>query len=98
MKLYQRRCTQPLKWLLALVVFLLAMTVTFTDVYGIEGTGSPNGGTRDGSTGKPGGTGDQLNTGDDNPPPTAVPEPGTFILLAGGLGALYAVRHLRKRK
>jgi len=98
MKLYQRRCTQPLKWLLALVVFLLAMTVTFTDVYGIDKNTPPNTGNGNKPGEKSGGSNDGLTTGNDNPAPTAVPEPGTFILLAGGLGALYAVRRLRKQK
>lgn len=35
MTVYSKKETHPLKWLVALIIFILAMTVTFDDVYGI---------------------------------------------------------------
>jgi len=77
-----------------MIVFALAMGVTFSDVYGLDGTvtigadnsdqgladgnPSPNGDDTDGST-------------------TAIPEPTTLLLLAGGLSALYVIRRRKNR-
>ena len=97
MTVYQRKCTQPLKWLFALVIFVLAMTVTFSDVYGIDKNTTANSGGGNTVGDKSDDSNGGLTTGNDNPAPTAVPEPSTFILLASGLGALYAVRRIRNR-
>ena len=94
MTVYKRKPSQPLKWLVAMIVFALAMGVTFSDVYGLDGTvtigadnsdqgladgnPSPNGDDTDGST-------------------TAIPEPTTLLLLAGGLSALYVIRRRKNR-
>lgn len=98
MTLYRHRQTQPLKWLVALIVFALTMGVTFTDVYGYDGTSSPT--TNDGSQpnsddtrlGNEGSSAQSSSTS-----PTVVPEPTTLILLAGGLSALYVARRQRKK-
>ena len=34
MTVYRKRDSQPLKWLVAAIVFLLGLMVTMTDVYG----------------------------------------------------------------
>ena len=95
MTVYMKRNHASAKWLVALIVFLLALGITFTDVYGY-------------TPGNGGGSGNNHNNCDqqnlkpnnpnspDNPPPTAIPEPTTLLLLGGGLGAMYAVRRWRK--
>lgn len=97
-------------WFVGVIVFIMAMTITFADVYGLNhfdfnkpsqtgNTSSNDGSNTDGSW--------QINpnTAEDpfpeSPIPTtspepnpAIPEPGTLILLSLGIGALAA----RKRK
>jgi len=100
MTLYKSRPSQPLKWVVALIIFIMAMCITFSDVYGTPGNGgndvtvTKDGGSSDNS----GGSGGNLGTSNDDPSPVAVPEPSTLLLLAGGLSALYVVRRLRKQK
>lgn len=36
MTVYTKNESQPLKWLVALIVFILAMTITFDDAYGVS--------------------------------------------------------------
>jgi len=100
MTLYKSRPSQPLKWAVALIIFIMAMCITFSDVYGTPGNAGDNGTvTQDGSSAdNSGGSNGNLGTGDDDPSPVAVPEPSTLLLLAGGLSALYVVRRLRKQK
>ncbi len=86
MTVYKRNSTQPLKWLLGIVVFVLAMTVTFTDVYGTETVGA-------GSDNTSVGAGNQ--SADTCPEP--VPEPTTLILLGSGLSAMYLARRRRNK-
>lgn len=80
---YRRPEGQTLKWLLALIVFILVMTMTFDEVFG----GDPSGRIDNGASATQGG---------DEAAPSAVPEPTTLILLGGGLGALYLARRRRK--
>ena len=106
----QRRHSSP--WVIGIVVFVLAMAITFADVYGIDRFIS----------GRPGQTNEipviedspqtptasmQLPTatvcGDDYSPttpttvqPPAVPEPTTILLLTTGCGILLATRRKLK--
>lgn len=97
MNLYHRRSSQPLKWVVALLVFVVAMCFTMTDVYGNPPDGRIGGG-KDQSNDGGNGSGGSLATNDNPDSCTAVPEPATLVLLAGGLGALYAARRFRKEK
>lgn len=99
MTVYQKKKTPSLKWLVALIVFLLAMGITFADVYGYTNTTTITKHRGDQpidhkNVKNSGGSACQVDA--DNPPPAAIPEPTTILLLAGGLGAMYAVRRWRK--
>jgi hypothetical protein len=85
MTLYKRRPTQPLKWLVAIIVFALALGFTLTDI-----TGNTGGTDTDRI--------EQPAAGGDDATASAVPEPNTLILLVGGLSALYLVRRRRYKK
>ena len=74
MMIYMRNNRHRFKWMLAFVVFVLVMTVTFDDVYGVNTDRQfPD-------------YVDHSSTG--TSPPPEVPEPATLILLASGLVAL----------
>jgi len=169
MKVYKRKESNPMKWVLAAALFVGVMTFTMGEVYGYpttmnhqkpgyqsnddgdhsfdsidqskRGGGKHGGGGRDGGDGgrdggyngggghdggdgghdggynggggHDGGDGGGRDGGDhngggsngggcdgggshDNPKPSAVPEPGTMMLMATGLGSLYFMRKTRK--
>ena len=98
MTYYQEKQSQPFKWLLAIVVFILAMTITFSDVYGIwvpdnqeQTTSEKVKHTQDYSnqTVEP----DQ----DTETVPPQIPEPATLILLGSGLAAMHVLRRRRRK-
>ena len=99
---------QPFRWLLALVIFILAMTITLAEVQGLSvpsgsdagwrNTGSgrnfQTGGSLDSRTADAGSDHEQAVTQDN---PGVVPEPGTLLLMGTGLGlAFWAARRRRK--
>jgi len=106
---YKNRKNASLKWILGLIVFVLAMTITFSDVSGFSfPTGRGNSGYTGGNGSNGGGDATPSYLGNQRefdspdrspekttPPPPQVPEPGTIILLGSGLVGLWAARRRR---
>ncbi len=106
MTVYKEQRSHGLKLVLAIVVFILAMTVTFSDVYGV---GVPMSGKH---SSRPSVSYTPVTTSQNSPPatdyvysypmedydrggqdpedpsPEGVPEPGTLLLMALGVGVL----------
>lgn len=89
MTVYRKRKTGSLKWLLAIIVFVLGLTVTFSDVEGSSITDN----TCECCDQHEYGTSSSNNT----TPTTlaAQTETPALILLAGALGAMYSIRQKR---
>ncbi len=94
----ETKVSHPFKWIVALIVFMLAMGVTFSDAHGFN---FPKGGTPSGPDGTTSSeftydisalTPDIGVTNSNCEDPPAVPEPTTLILMASGLAGLYLAR------
>lgn len=108
MTVYQKDRYQPIKWLLAIIVFILAMTFTLEEAEGFNLPKSMQSQvtTVNQTTDKFAiEEFDYINSGiseigantysDSQQPVTPVPEPSTIIILAIGIGALRVVRKVR---
>jgi hypothetical protein len=98
MRKTQTKASHPFKWIIALLVFMLALGVTFSDVHGfnfVKG-GTPTG--PDGTITSQHAydmtalTHDVHVTNHHSDDPPAVPEPTTLILMATGLAGIYLAR------
>ncbi|MFH2048156.1 MAG: PEP-CTERM sorting domain-containing protein [bacterium] len=105
MKIYKEKQSQPLRWVIALVIFILTMTITFADVYGL---GVPSGKynpppNRTYYNSQSGTTTPIFDINTPNydgyekcPPPSDIPEPISMILMGMGLAALHMANRKRK--
>ncbi len=101
MNIYRQSKFRFIRWIIAAVVFILAMTITFTDVYGLNiprynyGNGSGNG---HNVAEHPASFAQEITPAADlnTECPPEIPEPTTLLLMGAGLGALSLVRRRRK--
>lgn len=101
MMVYRSKKSQPFKWILALILFVAVMTITFDDVDGFNLPAGPESTDTTGTnppTSASGTSGEIQDPPTDGDTPSAIPEPATLLLMASGLGALYVVRKHRAKK
>ena len=100
MKVYMRREANPMKWVLAAILFIAVMTFTLSDVSGYPVNSKPGSGNsssgNDAVANSSNSGGDGSNYQAPEHRTSVVPEPGTLLLMATGLGALYIFRKTRK--
>lgn len=97
MKVYQRSETGLGKWIVAAIAFLIVMTVTFADVYGVGTPSRPGDGRGGHQDPLPGQSQDQSDMmRQQTPDPSPIPEPSTMILMGIGLGAAAISKKYRK--
>jgi hypothetical protein len=104
MMVYRKKSTQPLKWIVALVIFAVVLGFTLDEVDGFNIPGQSKDSTQqDVNAAPPGGSNQSSQSVSRetrvDPPETnspedisSVPEPGTLLLIASGLGAMYLMR------
>ncbi len=101
MTVYKGRTRSPMVWIVAAVLFVLTMTITFSDVSGFTfpKLGHSH---HQGMTVSPQSSVTQVQGYEqmkrfhpDPETPGAIPEPTTLLLMAAGLG-LGAIKHFRK--
>ncbi len=88
----------PLKWILAGILFVLVLTVTFDDAYGVWVPSSGDGQEQAGNA-EPVDQQFDINTTPIESQSTApqIPEPATLILLGAGLAGWQARRYFKTR-
>lgn len=89
MKYYTKPQSSPFKWLVAIVLFILVMTLTWDEANGVGGKNSPPPSRNSNVT---------TDAQDKEPGGEPIPEPGTIILLGTGLGAAWMMRRRMKTK
>ncbi len=102
MKIYHRNGNGIGKWVVAALAFMIVMSITFADVYGITVPTKPGEGKGKDiqpQTGKSYDQSDQDNRGfktGTSPEACPTPEPGTLVLMGIGLGTAAIVRKFKK--
>jgi hypothetical protein len=100
MKVYMRKEANPLKWVLAAILFIAIMTFTLGEVNGYPTNSKPGSGSSSSdndvvvNSSNSGGEGSNYKAPEQRT--SVVPEPGTLLLMATGLGAVYIFRKSRK--
>jgi hypothetical protein len=101
MVVYRQTDRSWVRWVIFVVVFGLAMTITFADVEGRNRNQSTSPDSHDVNPATADNSAEKTVQPTDNPSigatenveqPTAIPEPSTLILVGLGLGSAYLVR------
>lgn len=88
MRVYQQKSEQPLKWVIAAILFVMILCWSMGDVYGTE--------TSEGKTADRNCTTEHSTYPPAQHTPSAVPEPATLLLMAVGLGGAAVYRRFKK--
>lgn len=101
MNVYRRRESNPMKWVIAAILFIAVMTFTLSEVNGYPVNqrqgGQNNSANDDNSISRSTNSGsDDTTQGSPEKGTSVVPEPGTLLLMATGLGAIYIFRKARR--
>ncbi len=102
MKVYHRTEPHFGKWIVAALAFLIVMSISFADVYGITVPNKPGNSIGKDPKHQRGQTENQSDAQDKGnrpePGPTPTPEPSTMILMGLGLGAASLAKKFKKVK